>query len=659
MTAAAAGHHDGGNGPLAEAAELISRLLDGELSTGDASRLEQLVCARADVRRFYVLNLHLWCTLAPHFTSSLSTSSLQTGHEEAVGATLRAEDAMVIPAFADDDDDDAEHPEPIELPPLNWPPPKPMVYDPWPRRRNIAAAAMAAMVLLTASLVLFWPRQPKGDDRRASADDPHATNRVAVVPTPTPVTQPTVIAPPPPPTRPAVSAVLAAAVGAQWAAPRGDLAVGQPLAAGPLELTSGLAEVNFENGVTLLIEAPARLYLHTNMRAELLSGKVVATVPPPATGFTVDTSAARLVDLGTEFGVEVDHVGETRVEVFRGKVKAAAPASGTQTRNASSQPAAPTSQPATRPTAPKFETRELVAGEAGRVAPGEAAVAEAKPAPLSFVRDDEFEANVAAQRGSTYHRWLAYTYRLRRDPALAAYYTFDKPADPDVVHSDLVPNRSERSLGEFDLQLGYKKLAPTKPAWVQGRWKQKGALDFRPDQCQGAFMPEFPYTTNGALTVSAWVYPRSSRYWAAIVKNRGDSKKSQGQFSLGLFERDGTIVARVTQPDGVEVLTHEAAGSPLPLNAWAHVAMVADGSTLKIYRDGREVSSAPCTGVDARPALKSLSIGYRAGSSSDGTPAVSNAGEYWDGLIDEVAIFHRALTADQMRQMYEAGLPAK
>jgi hypothetical protein len=475
---------------------------------------------------------------------------------------------------------------------------------------------------------------------------------------------PATIPAPAPPTRPAVSAVLAAAVQARWAAPQGDLAVGQPLAAGPLELTAGLAEVRFTNGVSLLIEAPARLVLRTDMRAELLAGKVVATVPPPASGFTVETSATRLIDLGTEFGVEVDDGGETRVEVFRGKVKAAPPESD-QANRASSQPAA-SSQP-TAPPAAKFETRELVAGEAGRVAPGEAAVAEAKPAPLSFVRDDEFEANVAAESGSTYHRWLAYTYRLRRDPALAAYYTFEKPAeapssapaDADAARADRVPNRAERSAGEFDLQLGYKKIAASMPAWAPGRWKQKGALDFHPDQRQGAFMPEFPYSTNGTLTVSAWVYPRSSRYWSAIVKNRGESRQSQGQFSLGLYERDGTLVARVTQGDGVEVLAHEPAGSPLPLNKWVQVAMVADGSTLKIYRDGREVGSVPCTGVDAKPPLlKSLSVGYRAGSLPDGTPALSNNGEYWDGLVDEVAIFHRALTADQLRQMYEAGRPA-
>lgn len=664
MNGNASGHLDGSNGggPLDEAAELINRLLDGELTPGDTSRLEELVCTRADVRRFYVLNMHLWCTLAPHVASASAPISI----EESV-ASLRAENAMVIPAFADEDDEDLDRPEPIELPPLIWPPPKPMVYDPWPRRRNLAAAAIAAMVLLAASLVLFWPNQPKSDHR--IAERPRQTNVPAATPI-DPGTQPSLPAPTPapPPTRPALSAVLAAAVQARWAAPSGDLAVGQPLASGPLELTSGLAEVRYANGVSLLIEAPARLVLQSDMRAELLSGKVVATVPPPAIGFTVETSATRLVDLGTEFGVEVDREGETRVEVFRGKVQAAPP--DPAAASASTRPAAASSQPTTKPAATaKFEARELKAGEAGRVTPGAVAVAESKPAPLSFVRDDEFEANVAAENGSSYHRWLAYTYRLRRDPALAAFYTFDKPADTsaadgigadsaDPTRADRVTNRAEQSVGKFDLQRGYKKLDSTKPAWAAGRWKQKAALDFHRDRRQGAYMPEFPYSTSGSLTVAAWVNVRSGPYWAAIAKNRGESKQSQGQFSLGLFERDGTLVARVTQPDGVEVLIHEPAGSPLPLNQWVHVAMVADGSTLKIYRDGLEVGSVPCTGVDAKPRLKSLSVGYRAGSAPDGTPAQTNQGEYWDGLVDEVAIFHRGLTADQVRELYEAGRPA-
>ena len=78
------------------------------------------------------------------------------------------------------------------------------------------------------------------------------------------------------------------------------------------------------------------------------------------------------------------------------------------------------------------------------------------------------------------------------------------------------------------------------------------------------------------------------------------------------------------------MLVREPAASPLPVNQWVHVALVADGVTLRLYRDGREVAAAPCTGPIARPNPKALTIGYRAGA--DGTPNVGNRGEHWDGL---------------------------
>ena len=92
-----------------------------------------------------------------------------------------------------------------------------------------------------------------------------------------------------------------------------------------MQLKKGLAEIRFASGVSMILEAPARLQIHSDTRTALLNGKLVTTVPQAATGFVVETAAAEVVDLGTEFGVEVDAGGAMRVEVFRGKVRAEAP----------------------------------------------------------------------------------------------------------------------------------------------------------------------------------------------------------------------------------------------------------------------------------------------------------------------------------------------
>lgn len=99
-----------------------------------------------------------------------------------------------------------------------------------------------------------------------------------------------------------------------------------------LLLESGLAEIEFANGVTILLEGPARLIAASRMRTVLERGQLAAVVPPAGVGFTVETSTARVVDLGTEFGMSARGDGSGSVTVYSGAVElslagAASPAS--------------------------------------------------------------------------------------------------------------------------------------------------------------------------------------------------------------------------------------------------------------------------------------------------------------------------------------------
>jgi len=78
----------------------------------------------------------------------------------------------------------------------------------------------------------------------------------------------------------------------------------------------------FASGVSLLVEAPANLRLVDATNTALNAGRIVVRVPPAAVGFAVDTPKARIVDLGTEFGVAVEPGRETVVQVFAGSVVA-------------------------------------------------------------------------------------------------------------------------------------------------------------------------------------------------------------------------------------------------------------------------------------------------------------------------------------------------
>jgi hypothetical protein len=123
-------------------------------------------------------------------------------------------------------------------------------------------------------------------------------------------------------------AVLVRSSGAAWAADRPAPRPGAPLGTDEIALEWGFAEFRLARGVRLVAEGPVRMRLVGPGRLRLERGHVVAHVPPEGRGFVVETPPARVVDLGTEFGVGVREDGRTDVQVFRGKVTAERSGSG-------------------------------------------------------------------------------------------------------------------------------------------------------------------------------------------------------------------------------------------------------------------------------------------------------------------------------------------
>jgi hypothetical protein len=93
----------------------------------------------------------------------------------------------------------------------------------------------------------------------------------------------------------------------------------------PLKIESGTMELELNAGTKLVVEGPAEWSIDGQNKVSLRAGKLTAHVPKEAIGFTIETPAATIVDLGTEFGVEVDSSGRANVEVFQGKVDVSYP----------------------------------------------------------------------------------------------------------------------------------------------------------------------------------------------------------------------------------------------------------------------------------------------------------------------------------------------
>lgn len=126
----------------------------------------------------------------------------------------------------------------------------------------------------------------------------------------------------PRPATPAFVAQLTASRDCEWVGT--GLASGARVAKGQhLELTRGAAEITFDSGARILLEAPAALDVNSAWDGTLRRGKLRAVVPHEAIGFRISNPSVEVVDLGTEFSMVADPAGTAEVLVTKGEVEAA------------------------------------------------------------------------------------------------------------------------------------------------------------------------------------------------------------------------------------------------------------------------------------------------------------------------------------------------
>ena len=172
------------------------------------------------------------------------------------------------------------------------------------------------------------------------------------------------------------------------------------------------------------------------------------------------------------------------------------------------------------------------------------------------------------------------------------------------------------------------------------------ALHFRgPVDMDYVIAPVYVKPT-ASMTLSAWVRADSLAPWASIAKNWG---QLPGQFHFGL---EGAVLDNYFDGQSAKV----AETSEFPIGTWEHVAFVADAEakTLVIYHNGI-LTAGPETwdGLLNYPPMSSLGIGVKTDDSGL-NPDTLNPG-YWDGLIDDLAIWTRALTASEINLIYTSG----
>ncbi|MEO1618837.1 MAG: FecR family protein, partial [Planctomycetota bacterium] len=100
--------------------------------------------------------------------------------------------------------------------------------------------------------------------------------------------------------------------------------VGDRLGNEIVRLFAGSVELTFDKGAVVTVDGPIEFRPLSTGQLELRRGRMLASVPQKAIGFTVSTPTSKIVDLGTEFEVAVNEAGESNVQVLRGEVEVAA-----------------------------------------------------------------------------------------------------------------------------------------------------------------------------------------------------------------------------------------------------------------------------------------------------------------------------------------------
>lgn len=117
-------------------------------------------------------------------------------------------------------------------------------------------------------------------------------------------------------------ATLTGSLNAKWADANLSMQRGKRLCTDKtsLLLREGLVELTFDNHARVTIEGPAEFQILDNDMMKLNYGQLYSQVPAEAYGFQICAQHAKVIDLGTEFGVKEEFDGDTEVHVLKGRV---------------------------------------------------------------------------------------------------------------------------------------------------------------------------------------------------------------------------------------------------------------------------------------------------------------------------------------------------
>ena len=154
------------------------------------------------------------------------------------------------------------------------------------------------------------------------------------------------------------------------------------------------------------------------------------------------------------------------------------------------------------------------------------------------------------------------------------------------------------------------------------------------------------------VTMSAWIKPTKDKNWERSIMSLTDSS---GNMKMSLFLMSGFLCVA----DGGQWQGHHGPqingwtwGYGITEDEWQNIAVTYNktNSELKFYRNGTLLGTHEAA-LDTTSA-RYLDIGARLTRDADGN--VTSTAHYYNGLLDNVKLYQKALTAEEIKALYDS-----
>ena len=403
-------------------------------------------------------------------------------------------------------------------------------------------------------------------------------------------------------------AVLTKLVGLKWAEDAGFRPeLGNTLEPSSLKIEDGLAQIEFIQGSAVILEGPIDFDIINPNEGTLREGKLRANVPRVARGFTVNLPKGRIIDLGTEFGLNVHSGGSSEIFVYRGKVLYEGQAGNDE-----------------------LITREISGGEALFIDPyGYPNWIEMPSEGFMSAADLAFRSMEKAQQ--RHSAWVELSKEIANDPNAVVYYNFDNHSPWSRVLRDEVNPDGTSGNGAI---IGCK--------WSEGRWAGKGALGFnRKNDRVRMVLPD----QLDAVTLSAWVKIDSLDYEMAPILFAEPVRPGAVSWFVS---QQGQLVFQVRNGKGADQFVSAVAFRKERFGRWTHIATTYDPKQKMVshYVNGRPFSRERLNAPIRLHFGKSM-LGH----------SLASKNRVFKGSIDEFALFDATYDEFAVRRIYEIGCP--